>query len=166
MDFKVKLILNRALQDDYSGIEEIYGIEQDGPKIQEIGRVPTPQGRLLAFPNVLQHRVSPFSLQDRTRAGHRKILALFLVDPYIPILSTANVPPQQREWWGQKLQDDHVFRPLPRELADRVLDNVSDFPISLQEAKDIRLDVIAERKAHVEDVNEVLQAPTFSFCEH
>ena len=43
---------------------------------------------LLAFPNVVQHRVSPFRLADPTRPGHRKLLALFLVDPHIRILST------------------------------------------------------------------------------
>ncbi|KAA8644087.1 DUF4246 domain-containing protein [Aspergillus tanneri] len=46
---------------------------------QHLGSVSTHEGRLLAFPNILQHRVSPFSLADRSKPGLRKILALFLV---------------------------------------------------------------------------------------
>ena len=42
-----------------------------------------------------------FSLVDRIKpaAGHQKILSPLLVDPYLKILSTANVPCQQRDWW-------------------------------------------------------------------
>ena len=161
-----KMTNDQSIQDDYSGVEELYDIHEDDDKVQGLGRVSTPQGRLLAFPNVLQHRVSPFTLQDRTRPGHRKILALFLVDPHIPILSTANVPPQQREWWRKGLQEEKALGKLPNELADRVVDEVSDFPISLQEAKELRLDVLEERKAYANDVDADLKTLTFSFCEH
>ncbi|KAJ6184217.1 hypothetical protein N7519_005518 [Penicillium mononematosum] len=63
---------------------------------------PRTWGRLLTFPNTLQHRVSPFSLADNTKPGHRKILALFLVDPNLRIISSANVPPQDELWWKRK----------------------------------------------------------------
>jgi hypothetical protein len=46
-----------------------------------------------------QHRVSPFKLVDPTKPGHRRFIALWLVDPHLRIISTANVPPQQQEWW-------------------------------------------------------------------
>ncbi|KAK3904892.1 hypothetical protein C8A05DRAFT_13257 [Staphylotrichum tortipilum] len=72
--------------------------------LQTYGRVSTPQGRLLAFPNDLQHRVSGFRLRDPTKPGHRRFIALWLVDPRVRIISTANVPPQQAEWWF-----DNVF---------------------------------------------------------
>ncbi|THC95070.1 hypothetical protein EYZ11_005465 [Aspergillus tanneri] len=36
---------------------------------QHLGSVSTHEGRLLAFPNILQHRVSPFSLADRSKPG-------------------------------------------------------------------------------------------------
>ncbi|WOO80292.1 uncharacterized protein LOC62_03G003806 [Vanrija pseudolonga] len=64
----------------------------------KLGAVQTPPGRLVVFPNVLGHRVEPFELVDKTRAGHRKVVAIFLVDPKTPIISTADVPPQQRLW--------------------------------------------------------------------
>lgn len=40
-------------------------------------------------------------LVDPTIPSHRKILALFLVDLFQGVTSTANVPPQQREWWAE-----------------------------------------------------------------
>ena len=46
-----------------------------------------------------QRRISSFSLADRTRPGHRRFIALWLVDPEQRIISTANVPPQQQDWW-------------------------------------------------------------------
>ncbi|KAG5633649.1 hypothetical protein DXG03_006869, partial [Asterophora parasitica] len=79
----------------------VFGCENEGPMLQDVGSVDTREGRLLTWPNVLQHRVHPFSLADPTKPGHRKIVALFLVDPNIRIISTANVPCQQREWWAE-----------------------------------------------------------------
>ena len=144
----------------------MYGIEQDGPKVQEMGSVSTKQGRLIAFPNVFQHRVLPFSLQDRGKPGHRKILALFLVDPHTPILSTANIPPQQKAWWSEKLLEDNSLSKLPAELTDQVIGEVSGVPISLEEAKEIRLKLMEERKAFVDDVDKDFRGYSFSFCEH
>ena len=60
------------------------------------------EGRLVTFPNTVQHRVAPFALADPTKPGHRKILALFLIDPHRRVISTANVPPQQAEWAGDQ----------------------------------------------------------------
>lgn len=80
-------------QDDHDHFELLYDIQQNGPAIQTLGSVATPENRLITFPNVLQHSVSPFSLADKTQPGHRKILALFLVDPYTRIPSSKHFPP-------------------------------------------------------------------------
>ncbi|KAI4676520.1 uncharacterized protein J4E88_007438 [Alternaria novae-zelandiae] len=50
-----------------------------------------------------QHRVSPFSLIDPTKPGHRRFIALWLVDPTKRIISTANIPPQQMDWYVDSL---------------------------------------------------------------
>ncbi|KAK8034017.1 hypothetical protein PG993_009012 [Apiospora rasikravindrae] len=99
-----------AGQDAYNWLERSYGTSfgptgSGGPCLQFFGSVGTPEGRLLAFPNVFQHRVSSFRLQDPTKPGHRRFIALWLVDPHQRIVSTANVPPQQLDWWA-----DAVFR--------------------------------------------------------
>jgi len=128
--------------------------------------VSTRQGRLLAFPNVLQHRVSSFRLQDPSKSGHRKILALFLVDPHISIISTANVPPQQKDWWSEELADQRSLSMLPQELADQVVDEVKEGMMTLEEAKEIRLSLMEERKAFGQVVENEMQNLSFSFCEH
>lgn len=46
-----------------------------------------------------QHRVSSFKLADPTKPGHRRFIALWLVDPHQRIISTASVPPQRQDWW-------------------------------------------------------------------
>lgn len=153
-------------QSDYGHFERLYGIQQGGAAVQELGKVLTREGRLLTFPNVLQHRVSPFSLQDPTQPGHRKILALFLVDPYTRIPSTANVPPQQKDWWRDMVLGLDRVGDLPPELAENVMESAGDFPIELEEAKKLRLELMDERRLFVKDHETRLQQEDFSFCEH
>ncbi|CAO2652066.1 Nn.00g003490.m01.CDS01 [Neocucurbitaria sp. VM-36] len=93
-------------QDAYHWMEQIYGTSLgvgNSPCLQNYGSVETRQGRLLAFPNVFQHRVSPFRLIDPTKPGHRRFIALWLVDPTKRIISTANIPPQQMTWYVDSL---------------------------------------------------------------
>ena len=133
--------------------------------LQVLGKVLTRENRLLAFPNVLQHRVSPFQLADPLKPGHRKVLALFLVDPHIKIPSTANVPPQQMDWWVRNREVNSVFGEFPNEVADQILEKV-DFPISNEEAKRIRGELIEERRVFVDGVNEIFRENGYCFCEH
>jgi hypothetical protein len=88
-------------QDQHEWFWEVFHCVNNLPAVQQVGAVLCTEGRLLTFPNILQHQVQPFTLADPTKNGHRKILALFLVDPGIRIISTANVPPQQRDWWSE-----------------------------------------------------------------
>ncbi|KAL5353163.1 hypothetical protein ACLOAV_001196 [Pseudogymnoascus australis] len=93
---------NIAGQDQYSWLESVYGTElRYAACLQNYGSAETRQGRLLAFPNVFHHRVSPFKLQDPTKPGHRRFIALWLIDPHQRIISTGNVPPQQQDWWAE-----------------------------------------------------------------
>ncbi|KAF2208895.1 hypothetical protein CERZMDRAFT_114238 [Cercospora zeae-maydis SCOH1-5] len=153
-------------QGDYEHLERVYGIENGEAAIQDLGRVNTREGRLLAFPNVFQHRVEPFELADPSQPGHRKILALFLVDPHLRIPSTAHVPPQQKDWWRSMVYGLDRVANLPPELAEQVLESAGDLPFEMDEAKDIRLDLMEERRIFVQDVDTRFRQETFSFCEH
>lgn len=135
--------------------------------MQEIGGVETREGRLLTFPNILQHRVGPFKLADPTKPGHRKIVALFLVDPNIKVISTAHVPSQQQEWWWKLTQTkkNQQITGLPVEVQDHILDDV-DFPLSLQDAKELRRELMEERKVFVLEHRKAFEGATFSLCEH
>ncbi|KAI0453530.1 hypothetical protein F5B21DRAFT_479023 [Xylaria acuta] len=112
-------------QDEYRWLAKVHGTKlgDNGVCLQNYGNVETPEGRFLAFPNVFQHRVSPFRLVDPTKPGHRRFVALWLVDPHIRIISTANVPPQQQDWWvesvfGQSTESQQAsLAKLPAELV-------------------------------------------------
>ncbi|WP_030324589.1 DUF4246 domain-containing protein [Streptomyces flavochromogenes] len=127
-------------QNDDNGMRDVYGLEDEDALNQVLGSASTPAGRCLAFPNILQHRVSPFRLADPSRAGHRKILAFFLVDPSEKIVSTSDVPPQQP--WSDTST------------------------MTLDQAKDFREELMRERKFFVDEHNEQLYEREFSLCEH
>ncbi|KAE8136091.1 hypothetical protein BDV38DRAFT_284334 [Aspergillus pseudotamarii] len=156
----------RLPQYEYASTEIFYGIENEEAAVQILGSVLTKPGRLLAFPNVLQHRVQSFKLADATKPGHRKILAMFLVDPYIRILSTANVPPQRKDWWTEEVRKVPPFRSLPLELFNMIIDEVRDFPLSWEEAVEVRQALMDERGALIDYTNDEIEESTFSFCEH
>ncbi|KAL4773369.1 hypothetical protein BDW60DRAFT_215784 [Aspergillus nidulans var. acristatus] len=130
----------------------VFGFDSDAGRddyeqiTQDLCRVLCRMGRLLTFPNTLQHRVSPFSLADRSKPGHGKILALFLIDPSRRIVSTANIPPQRGDWsnyWTAATKD--------------VLDS---------RAKAYRVELMAERSSKSESENELFTWGGFSLCEH
>ncbi|MEV6684338.1 DUF4246 domain-containing protein [Streptomyces sp. NPDC051130] len=127
-------------QNDDNGLREVYGLEDEDALNQVLGSASTPEGRCLAFPNILQHRVGPFRLTDPSRPGHRKILAFFLVDPSEKIVSTSDVPPQQ-PWFETST-------------------------MTLEQAKNYREELMKERKFFVDEHNEQLYEREFSLCEH
>ena len=94
------------------------------------------------------------------------MLALFLVDPNITIPSTANIPPQQLDWWAHHITQTGALKNLPQELRDRVYQEVRDFPVTREQAKLVREELMEERKVQIEDVEYSAQDNYFSFCEH
>lgn len=163
-DRKLVIGLNYE-QSDYDGIDAIFDAVLEEPSIQPRGSILTREGRLLAFPNIFQHQVQPFELVDSSKPGHRKIVALFLVDPAVHVLSSANVPPQQQAWWSERFVFRGRLGRLPPEVTELVVDGV-DFPISLEEAKKARLQLIEERGNVIEVVKERLSSRWWNFCEH
>jgi hypothetical protein len=141
--------LHQFLQVIFGFPPEVDGRNEDYNKTQVDGDIVCKEGRLITFPNILQHCVSPFSLADRTKPGHRKILALFLVDPHRRIISSANVPPQREDWregqgdWGMK-----------------------GALMTMDEAKEHRLSLMEERSARKEKDNREFARGSFSLCEH
>lgn len=129
-----------APQDAYFWLQKVYGTRLalgDGNLcIQNYGSVETKEGRLLAFPNVFQHRASPFELIDKTKPGHRRFIALWLVDPHVRVISTANVPPQQQNWWMENTFDnitESQAEGIPPTVAELILERAPDHA-GLQEA--------------------------------
>ncbi|KAJ2401839.1 hypothetical protein GGI23_001127 [Coemansia sp. RSA 2559] len=156
-------------QNDAEGVRLGYGLEGgfdvDQNIVQNVGDVETRNGRCIVFPNVYQHKVGGFKLADPTKQGHRKIFAFFFIDPSTRIPSTEIVPPQQQDWWTETLADAKPLSELPILVQRTIYDNVS-FPFGLDDAKSIRLDLMAERTARNENAGEELFAPLFTLCEH
>lgn len=162
-------------QDRHGFLQQVFGYpeEVDGRNdhdvTQLIGSVSTREGRLLTFPNTLQHCVSPFSLADRSKPGHRKILAFFLVSPDLRIISSANIPPQREDWWRESEGNIETVlrRDLLGELLDMVKKEIGIIPrMSIEEAKKYRLELMEERKAVEPHSKRMFEIDTFSLCEH
>ncbi|KAH9940099.1 uncharacterized protein BXZ73DRAFT_75713 [Epithele typhae] len=113
-------------------------------KGQPLGHVALGEDKCVAFPNVYQHREEPFELVDKTRPGRRKLLALFLVDPNVRILSPADVPPQQREWTLAEAEKALVVQNLPQEPVDMIVGFAEDGFMTREQAEKHRLKLMEE----------------------
>ena len=121
--------------------------------MQDIGDVITKTHRCVAFPNLYQHRVQPFRLEDPTKPGHRKILVFFLVDPTHRVLSATDVGPQQREWATEAMRDagqNSAFARLPIELIKMISDE-NDGAMTRLEAEKYREELMSERAVSVKE---------------
>ncbi|KAL7939878.1 hypothetical protein V8C35DRAFT_287955 [Trichoderma chlorosporum] len=105
---------------------------------QEIGRVTMPQGRLITFPNTMEHRREPFELLDPTIPGHHRCVTILLVDPSYRICSTRNVPPQQQDWWKSSTTDTSIGQESVGETKG------NQGPMSASEADAFRQDMLKE----------------------
>ena len=155
-------------QNDENGVRQIYGIENGDSMSQAAGTVVCAAGRVICFPNTMQHCVRPFALADASRPGHRKIAVFFVVDPTVHVTSTREVPPQQRAWWYEetgflaRLQQVG----LPLETRQKI-DSYLEFPFTHAQAEAYREELMAERAlAKVEDEDEDVYEQHFSLCEH
>ena len=152
-------------QGDHRGVREVWGLENERSLVQSMGAVVTCDGRCLAFPNVVQHRVSPFSLLDGGREGHRSILVFFLVDPTQRVLSTARVPPQQAHWQQREWAEALSGAVEVRELQGLTLSYVG-WPMGDEEARQHREALMRERKFFVHSNTDSVFERAFSLCEH
>lgn len=139
--------------------------------------------------------MSGFRLQDPTKPGHRRFIALWLIDPTRRIISTANVPPQQAEWWREAVlggDRGDVRGDLPQELAALLAEQGVAVPtaatrdarlppevvdmirgaapaaglMSRAEAERYRLELMEERSRHHDEAEKGFKRATYNFCEH
>ena len=121
--------------------------------MQGIGDVITKTHRCVAFPNLYQHQVQPFQLEDPTKPGRRRILVFFLVDPTQKVPSATDVAPQQHEWVTEAMHDagqNSVFAKLPTELLT-MISNENEGTMTRLEAEKYREELMSERSIFVEE---------------
>lgn len=137
-------------QNDDRGVKEVYGLVNKGPLNQVLGSLTAKQGRCVVFPNIYQHYVAPFRLEDKKKPGFRKILVFFLVDPTVKVISTHNVLPQQPDW-------DDVEADAPESERKKM---------TRKEAEEMREKLMFERKYARDNVQKEIYEREFSLCEH
>ncbi|KAF9453902.1 hypothetical protein P691DRAFT_812520 [Macrolepiota fuliginosa MF-IS2] len=114
-----------------------WGLSDGDACHQYIGGTPLRTGVSLVWPNIYQHKQTPFELVDPTREGHLTLLMFYLIDPDIqPVPSTSSVAPQQKGWIRAVLEKALTPR-LPMELVHEIFLRVEGL-MDLQEAEDYR----------------------------
>ncbi|KAF3277763.1 hypothetical protein TWF970_005016 [Orbilia oligospora] len=134
--------------------------------VQELGEIQTKENRAIVFPNVYQHRVSPFTLIDPKKPGYRKILAFFLCDPGHDVPTTETVMPQQPE---QRIDLEKSLREgplggLPEEIFQGIVGELPPL-ITLDEARGYRSELMEERSSFTGHSSKV-QGRYYNLCEH
>ncbi|KAI1091929.1 hypothetical protein F5B19DRAFT_456821 [Rostrohypoxylon terebratum] len=132
-----------AHEDDWHE-HELHWYDHD-TAFSEIGSVLTQPGRMLAFSGRLLDQIEPFELRDPTKPGHKKYLAMFLVDPTYPLLSTRVVPPQQEDWWVREVRTISPLSSLPREIFDMIMDFAGGVLMNQEKAEILRESLVKER---------------------
>ncbi|KDQ10055.1 hypothetical protein BOTBODRAFT_137152 [Botryobasidium botryosum FD-172 SS1] len=132
------------MQDDSMCMGILYGLDRGKTCVQHRGHIFTREGRCIAFPNIYQHQVQPFELADKTKPGHRKIVAFFLIDPTRKIPSTTDVPPQRREDYCDLLMKVPAMHKLPPEII-LIICELAEAGFTRKEAEQFRLQLMAER---------------------
>ncbi|KAJ2704127.1 hypothetical protein FB645_003550 [Coemansia sp. IMI 203386] len=98
---------------------------------QPAGEIDPKQGRLICYPNVYKQS-NRFCPSDSLKS-----LTIYFVDPSVRIVSTAIVPPQQKDWWAKTVSSvpSRVSK-LPLEVQDMIFKHV-DSPMSFEKACEV-----------------------------
>ncbi|KAJ2860065.1 hypothetical protein GGH94_005741 [Coemansia aciculifera] len=128
---------------------------------QELGDVDIKDGRCLVFPNTYQYIMPRITRELTSKPGHCKILTFYFVDPSTRIPLTEIVPPHQKDWWAEDVLSSEPFRSLPL-VVDGIMAKI-DYPISLKEAKEIRLQLEAAVKKKTANVSSKFFEPFYTF---
>jgi hypothetical protein len=154
-------------QNDTYGVRKIYGLKNDDVLSLPIGSVQCNEDNVVVFPNCFQHQVQPFSLADKTKPGHRKILCFFICDPTDKtVVASDRVPAQHGEWWAEDVTKTGSLDKLPPEIVDNILSKV-DWPKDFVHAKAVREELMKERSSSSQgDEYDHPYNGEFSLCEH
>ncbi|PVU97088.1 hypothetical protein BB559_002157 [Furculomyces boomerangus] len=106
---------------DFDNLESVFNLKNQEPLNQHLGEIKTVKDRMISFPNIYQHQVQDFVLQDKTKPGYRKILCFFLINPNKRIYSTAHIPPQQLSWFEIELmKNKNKLSEFPGLITDEI----------------------------------------------
>lgn len=150
-------------QNAYTYVSRHYGLEDESPLNEYMGKVLAQQGKCIVFPNTMQHRVAPFTLLDQTRPAHRKILVFFLIDPNNRILSTQDVPMQQ-EYMARQYVIPILQTRLNHNIIEKIISHME--LMTKDQSHHYRARLMYFRKYFINKINEEVFEREFSLCEH
>jgi hypothetical protein len=139
---------------DYREFCSLFGINEGGKMNQLLGSVQLFEDRCIAFPYYYEHRISEFELVDKTKKGHLKLLEFHLVNHSSPIISTASVPPQQKNWVGDiyKIILQDIF---PTDIIENIFSYLS-CTMHIHEANDFKINLTDERRVMYQIYDQIL----------
>ena len=74
------------------------------------------------------------------------------------------MPPQQNDWWAMDSLDGVTLGGLPPEVMEMVKSEAADWPMGLDEAKRLRLELMEERTRMTSEVEKNFEE--YNLCEH
>ncbi|KAG5643500.1 hypothetical protein DXG03_000741 [Asterophora parasitica] len=123
---------------DTGATARTWGLRDSDACHQYIGARALTPGLAIAFPNLYQHRLSPFALVDPSLSGRLGVLRFWLVDPEIwPVVSTGVVAPQQMGWIREAVGES-LGQWLPVELVEQVMSEVEGL-MGKEEAEEYKM---------------------------
>ncbi|KAG2022748.1 hypothetical protein CC2G_000475 [Coprinopsis cinerea AmutBmut pab1-1] len=139
MEFRMAVAHPRGfIPGDEGATLRTWGFMDGDPCHQYNGAVPLRANLSVSYPNLYQHRISPLRLADTYQPGRVTFVTFLLVDPDIqPIISTANVGPQQAQWIKKALYDTLCPSRLPAELIE-IIYSKCDWLLHEEDARQYR----------------------------
>ncbi|KAJ2696946.1 hypothetical protein FB645_006067 [Coemansia sp. IMI 203386] len=114
--------------------DKLYGFstgDRGDNYVQSAGDINFKQGRLICYPNVYEQG------NGFHRCSDLKRMTMYFVDPSVRIVSTAIVPPQQKDWWTKTVSSvPSRVSMLPSEVQEMVFKHV-DSPMSFEKAYEV-----------------------------
>lgn len=165
LDFRVSVFDPPYEQNVSRAVEGVYGFTDNSIMVNDVGSVITQTGRTICFPNLYQHQVQPFHLRDRNKAGHRRILAFFVVSPVKKIPSTSTLYTKDFNLFRHYWNSSPASVILPDCLHILVFGYVASF-WTWQDALTHRSCLMEQRGIWRKESDQAHLARPFSLCEH
>ncbi len=96
------------------------------PSFQELGTVQLPEGRIVTYPNALQHKFEAPKLENPSKPGSLQFMQIHLVDPHYIVCTTRFVPPQSLDWWKEAIDYQSICleNDISMEISYKIIESL------------------------------------------
>ncbi|GAQ10473.1 hypothetical protein ALT_7794 [Aspergillus lentulus] len=144
-------------------LPQVFGCNEEEKQIVELGQVSCHGGRLVTFPNIFQTSLAPVHLVDPGKPGHCKSLVLHPSTLMCVSSQRPTCHPSRQTGGMASIFEEMLWlrRGLPVELQDMVLDYLESYPLTIEEARELRLNLMRERDRITREQTEKLETWRF-----